>query len=345
MRAEYARALTLAKRTEEVGAERNDLVTLSWGYSMQGYIRFFLGELVAARACYERCQELGDPRNAAISATTRGRETRRASWTLEDSHFSNQSWLALGLAYLGFIDQGRTRMSQALAAVRQPGQVDSLASVLSHASWMGWLVGSADQEQQQRAEELLALMNEHGFPHWLGWGMLYRGRLLTALGQTAEGFKLLTKGLAALRDTGAVMSRPYALMMLAETCLTLRQMVESENCLAEAERIIETTGERCNESELCRLRGDLFKAVGDEDAAEGNSHRALAVARTQSARTFELRAATSLAQLWRDRGKSVEARDLLAPVTAGSPRASTRRFCKMPKRCLMSCRRERASSE
>jgi predicted ATPase len=72
--------------------------------------------------------------------------------------------------------------------------------------------------------------------------------------------------------------------------------------------------ERWEEAELCRLQGELLNATGDRAAAEQNYHQALAVAVRQSAKVFELRAATSLARLWRERGQGIEARELLAPV-------------------------------
>src|SRR5215475_16177948 len=87
---------------------------------------------------------------------------------------------------------------------------------------------------------------------------------------------------------------------------------EGQNCLAEAAQLIETTHERSSEVELHRLRGDMMNARGDQAAAEQNYHLALAVAERQSAKTFGLRAATSLARLWRDQGKCAEALDLLA---------------------------------
>ena len=68
------------------------------------------------------------------------------------------------------------------------------------------------------------------------------------------------------------------------------------------------------EAEVFRLRGDLLHRNGDQPAAEESYHRALVIARKQSAKTIELRAATSLARLWRDQRKRTEARDLLAPV-------------------------------
>ena len=92
------------------------------------------------------------------------------------------------------------------------------------------------------------------------------------------------------------------------------QPVERVNCLAEAGEIIERTQERYNEGQLHRPRGDLLNTTGDQAAAERNYHQALEVAKWQRAKLWELRAATSLARLWRDQGKRREARDLLAPI-------------------------------
>ena len=114
------------------------------------------------------------------------------------------------------------------------------------------------------------------------------------------------------------------LMWLAEAHAMLGQPVEGLNCLAEAAQIIETTEERVDEAELHRVRGDLLNATGDRSAAERNYRQALAVAERQSAKLLQLRASTSLARLWRDQGKIADAQALLAPVYAGSPRASTR---------------------
>jgi predicted ATPase len=77
---------------------------------------------------------------------------------------------------------------------------------------------------------------------------------------------------------------------------------------------VEATAERCNEAEVYRVRGDLLIGKDGPSAAEQNYRIALAISDQQSAKTFELRAATSLARLWHDQGKRAEARDLLAPI-------------------------------
>ncbi|TMJ75311.1 MAG: hypothetical protein E6G80_02975 [Alphaproteobacteria bacterium] len=158
----------------------------------------------------------------------------------------------------------------------------------------------------------MALSNEHGFPLWLGLGLLQHGRSLTALGQAQDGLAMLARGLSVLRAAGAVVHTPRALCFLAEAHTKVGHLQEGQNCLVEAAQLIETTHERSSEVELHRLRGDMMNARGDQAAAEQNYHRALAVAERQSAKTLGLRAATGLARLWRNQGKCTEARDLLA---------------------------------
>jgi len=166
-------------------------------------------------------------------------------------------------------------------------------------------------ESGRHAEELVALSNEHGFPLWLGLGLLQYGRSLTALGQVQDGLALLARGLSVLRGAGAVVHTPRALCFLAEAHAKVGRLQEGQQCLVEAAQLIEATQERSSEAELHRLRGDMMNARGDQAAAEQHYHRALAVAERQSAKTFGLRAATSLARLWRDQGKRTKAHDLL----------------------------------
>jgi predicted ATPase len=116
------------------------------------------------------------------------------------------------------------------------------------------------------------------------------------------------------RATGAVATMPLALMLLVQAYFKLGRLVECQDCLSEAGQLIEATAERYAEAELHRLRGDLLNATGDQAAAKQSYLQALVVAERQSAKLWELRAATSLARLWRDQRKRTEARDLLAPI-------------------------------
>jgi tetratricopeptide (TPR) repeat protein len=212
------------------------------------------------------------------------------------------------LTLLGFIDQARARVNEALLEARRLGHAHTLAQVLNRACEF-----SSPHEAQRYAEEAMALSIEHGFPYWLAVANVNRGRALTALGQTQEGVALVTQGLLMLRAAGHVLQMS-GILDLAKAHARLGQPVEGLNCLAEAAQIIESTNHRVREAEVYRVRGDLLNATGDLVGAEQCYHQALAIAQRQSAKLFELRAATSLARLWRDQGKRAEARDLLVPI-------------------------------
>ena len=104
------------------------------------------------------------------------------------------------------------------------------------------------------------------------------------------------------------------LITFADACRMSGQWQAALGHLAEANRLAEETGNRCYQAETLRLRGEVLLAIGDRTGAEASYGEALALALQQSAKLWELRTATSLARLWRDRGKRAEARDLLARV-------------------------------
>jgi class 3 adenylate cyclase/predicted ATPase len=302
VRGEHKLALSVAEQMEKVGEAQNHEATLLLGRFVHGMSRFYLGELVAARALFERCDGLGNPAHRSVYAAL-----------TTHPYAVSLAWLALTLAYLGYHDRARVQMDEALSVARRLGHQHTLVFVLSRICWSKWFAG-LPHEAQQPAEEVITLSNEHGFPFWLGWGLLFRGWSLAARGRAQEGLIFLTDGLAAIRDTGTILSTPWALTMLAETNAKLGHTVPGLSHLAEAAQIVEATDERCNEAELHRLRGELLNARGDPTAAEESYHHALAVAQRQSAKAFDLRASASLARLWRDQGKRTEARDLLAPI-------------------------------
>jgi len=117
-----------------------------------------------------------------------------------------------------------------------------------------------------------------------------------------------------IREAGSTNSMPWALLALPQVHAKLERPIDGLNSLAEAEQIIREGKQRRDEAELYRRRGGLLTAIGNEAAAEQNYRQGLTVANRQNAKTLELRAATSLARLWRDQGKRTEAHDLLAPI-------------------------------
>src|SRR5262249_23066182 len=124
------------------------------------------------------------------------------------------------------------------------------------------------------------------------------------------------QSLRALRATGTEIGRPHFLTLLAETYATMGQPEAGLTALAEALTLAETTGARCYEAEIYRLKGALLLQQHADNQIEAEScfHHALEIAHNQQAKSFELRTATSLARLWHQQSKRQEAHDLLAPV-------------------------------
>jgi predicted ATPase len=207
------------------------------------------------------------------------------------------------------------RREEALAEARRRLPFD-LAEALCFA-WLGdWArdgVKSAPT-MAQAADEVLAISSEHGFAYFFGLGNVMRGWSLGAIGQTAEGIPLVRQGMDICGATGASLDKPWHLTALAEVYEMAGLPAEGLARLADAAELIERTQERWAEAGMHRVRATLMLAMNQHAAAEEAYYQAVTVARRQSAKLWELRAATGLARLWRGQGKRAEARDLLAPV-------------------------------
>jgi predicted ATPase/class 3 adenylate cyclase len=166
------------------------------------------------------------------------------------------------------------------------------------------------------ATALTTLAAAQGFALFLAWGALVYGWALALKGQGEQGIAAMRQGLAAELATGSTLFQPYGLGLLAEAYRDGGHPDEGLAVLAEARAVLETTEGRFYAAELSRLQGALLlrQAVPDAPQGEACFHQALAIARQQQAKSWELRAAVSLARLWQQQGKRDEARELLAPL-------------------------------
>ena len=226
-----------------------------------------------------------------------------------------RNYLYRALLFLGYIDQACFRREEALAEARRISPFN-VAYASYHACISYWAIGGVKSLPTilRSADEILAIAGEHGFALWSAVGKMIRGWCLGAAGQAAKGTTLLIQGLAEARAIGCGVMLPFYLTTLAEIYGIAGQPGEGLKCLREASALLETTQERWAEAETHRLRGSLLLSIHDQMAAEESFQEALAVARRQSARLWELRAALDLARLWRDQGKRTEGHDLLAPI-------------------------------
>jgi predicted ATPase len=140
--------------------------------------------------------------------------------------------------------------------------------------------------------------------------------MLAMQAEGEEGLAQLHQGLAAVVATGQTLSQPVCLLLLAEAAGHAGQVAEGLRWLAEALAAFEASGRGDLFAEAYRLQGALLlrQAVPEVAQAEACFQQALALARRQQAKSWELRVAMNLARLWRQQGKCAEARELLAPI-------------------------------
>ena len=223
------------------------------------------------------------------------------------AHAAHLLWM------LGYPEQAKVRGAEALALARDLGHKDTLA----HALWLACelhLYRREVRETAETAEALRVLATEQGLLMYATLGTMLGAWALAGGGQVREALDQLRRGLVTWQDDREAIA-PNT-VRLAEVCIAAGEADEGLRLVNEALAQITRSRQRLYEAELLRLRGALLllSPAPDLSAAEVSFRMALAVAREQNARMWELRTATSLARLWDDQGRRSEARDLLAPI-------------------------------
>jgi predicted ATPase len=265
-----------------------------------------VGRFASAQSHLEDGMALYDP----ISHRSLGQQAGSG-----DPRINLQAYSAIVLFCLGFPDQALARSSAAIAEARRLAHPPALALSLSLGTLPLSLVGD-NAALDNRAEQLVAVATEQGFPVWRAMGTVHRGWVMVKNGDLNRGIPLLRSGFTAYRATGTDMWTPYNSALLARACEIAGQIEEGLTLLDGALEIVERTGQRWFAAELYRHKGQLLLRQGHSKAAEELYRRALNIAQEQEAKLWELRAAVSLARLWSERGRCPEARDLLAPIYA-----------------------------
>jgi class 3 adenylate cyclase len=307
-RAEFDLARQQAAALLQLGESLNEARLRLLGLRFSAQPEFCLGDFVAAHNHLEQGLALFDPADRPFYAAL----------TQQDARVMLLSWSS-ALFPLGYLDQAQANSNEALAEARRLGQPFSLAIgglgfLLFHNARVGERNTSTLSTTLQRSEELVTLATEQNFPQFVAFGRIARGWCMAALGQGLQGIEVLIQGLDGLRAIGGSLFMPRNLLLLADAYRETRQPEAALQQLAEADDVMGATQERSFEAEVHRLRGELLCDARDCTAAETHFYNALKVAHCQSAKFWELRAATSLARLWRDQNKRTEARDLLAPI-------------------------------
>jgi class 3 adenylate cyclase/predicted ATPase len=238
--------------------------------------------------------------------------TTRSGWDVGVALLSARSGCVWALGYPA---ASRSDAKRALMDARETGHATTLMYALwhagsSHAYYHDYTDAIA------HLDELIALADERGAPYWKASGTASLGSLFALTGKASDAVLAITSGITSLRSTGATLYEPRHLWHLAIAYAELGQLDDARRCIDDAIDKVERSKEKWCETEVNRIAGEVaLKSPGpDTEKAERYFDRALAVARQQQAKSWELRAAMSMARLWRDQGKVQQARELLAPV-------------------------------
>ena len=296
--------LELATQFLKLAEKQGTTVPRVIGRRILGSALACTGSPVQAREHYDRALTMYDPALHRAFAMRFQVDIRAGilffrSWTL---------WL------LGYPEAALADVQEALADAHELGHASTTMGTLNNVIQTLTLCGDY-AGADEKATQLTALGHEKG-PFWKTNGELAHGCVLALTGKASDAIQILTSAITAFRATGSTWSLPFRLACLAKAHAELGQFEEASRRLDEAMIIVEASKEVWAQAEILRVTGEIALMSPGRDAAkaEGYFERALAVARQQQAKSWELRAAMSMARLWRSHDKAQQARELLAPV-------------------------------
>ncbi len=306
VRADYRIAFEIGHQMLALAEGDQNPEYLLEAHAALGTAAIFLGDFTLSRFHLEQGLAIDHAHDQPLQTFQYSEHSRPACL----SHLARTLWL------LGYADQALQRSQEGLAQAQTLSIPMSLARVqVMHA--ILYQVRRDIGQAHEWLEKTSAYATEHGILHWLTLGSIIKGWVLAQQGRLNEGAALLHQSLKSYRVTGAKLGLASFLAMQAELYGQSGEIEAGLQVIAEAQSHIDATSEAYYAAELHRLKGELLLKQPRPDATTGAEtcfQQALQVARDQSAKAWELRAATSLARLWHGQGQVEEARVLLTPV-------------------------------
>jgi class 3 adenylate cyclase/predicted ATPase len=299
-------ARELAAQCLSLAEKQGAAVPLMVGHRMLGVSLLFSGDLPEARAHFDRAIALYNPvEHRPLLMQFFGTDSEATILSFRAS----VQWM------LGHPEAARADKDQALRNAREIGQSVTLMMALNFTAGTHILLGNYAAAKAQ-ADEIVGLADEKAAPAYKAHGMACQGCALAFSGQASKAVQLLNRAIAAERALASTINVPYYLLALAKAHGDLGQFDDARRSIGEAMTMAEASGEKWWEAELHRAAGEIELLSPERDAAKAQAYfeRALEIARAQQAKSWELRAAMSMARLWRNHGKKSEAHNLLAPV-------------------------------
>lgn len=311
LQAEFGPAQRLGEQMLQLAEQAQDPVLLVRVFMCQAFVAYYQGELVSAHQHGER----------ALALDRREYHTAYLSVSNEDLGITVRRHQSYCLWTLGYADGALALAQETIALAEQTSHPFSLGG--AHlATGMVFHTRRDWQSSQQEFEQVLAHAEEYDLGDMLNYAVAFNALTLAYQEPTAAALERAQQAIASLRGKGVTLALTAYLAILGEVFWLADRCVEGLAAIGEALAQVERTGERVWEAELWRIKGGLLlKAAADQAAASGAQaeaedcyQQALEIARRQSAKAWELRAATSLARLWQQQGKNAEARQMLAEI-------------------------------
>ncbi len=302
LRAEHEADHKVAEQALLLVASNADAAPQALANRMMGETLFVLGEFVEARQYLQRAIAFCDSDRATVTDL-------RFSF---DHKVGALAFLAWVHCALGHLEQAGAAATEALTlSVRLEHAFTSSMALVGMTSLAEFRRDTKDL--REHADAQAALCAEYGITMFGNWASFSQGLARSWSGDPHAGIVAMRAALVALESAHVSMFHTMHLGFLAEAHAGIGERELALALLDEALALATATKEGHFEAELHRMRGEVLLAQ-DKAAAEASFERALSIARHQSAKLWELRAAVSLARLWRDQGRNDKATDLLAPV-------------------------------
>jgi class 3 adenylate cyclase/predicted ATPase len=263
------------------------------------------GEMTRGRDHLDRAIALYDPAEHRPLAVRFSQDIRVAAL----------SYRAIALWMLGYPEGALADADCAVEDAREVGQAASLMAALTLTSLTQIHCGSYAIANAQ-LDEVITLSDDKGAVFWKVGAILVQGCLFATTGKPSDAVRAITSGLSSWHATGTTVWIPTFLSFLARAYAELGQFGNASRCIREAIVTVQTTNESWYEVDIHRIAGEMALKSPEVSTGDAEAHfeRALAVARQQQAKSWELRASISMARLWRSQGKTQQAREQLALV-------------------------------
>ena len=306
VRGELPQALEAIVGLPSAAETRGNQPALLNGIRGQGMILMFMGRIVEAREALERAVEL--------FSVTQEADRMAARAAGQDAGVSILVLMAWVFWILGEVDEAVSRMAAALERADAVNHAHTHAYAWYYASVLHALRGEPAIAQGY-AERCLAISEQHGFHHWLGLSRAIRDICPAILDASTGRLDEAKTSLEEYQRAGYQLGLTAQFVLLCPALLLRNQPEAALELIDRGLSIVSHNSERFFEAELYRLKARALLMRGAADIeAEFLLDQALRTARSQQARSLELRAATDLAKLWMNQDKRTEARNVLSSI-------------------------------